>query len=148
MKPTVQMSRFLHIINDLGELCMSFAPGRRPITLLLTPTSRSVLLYVNTGKALRVLSLIPLEITHSILVPLNQFEKLCRIGRLPQGPILPFFTGHRCAMPTDQNVKSLKQKINQYKKACLSDWPQPSDYTKLIDAQYALRALTADKAAG
>ena len=44
-------------------------------------------------------------------------------------------------MPNDQKIKNLKRKINQYKKACQSDWPQMSDYTNLIDAQYALRAL-------
>jgi len=51
-------------------------------------------------------------------------------------------------MPNDQKIKNLKRKINQYKKACQSDWPQMSDYTNLIDAQYDLRELNTDQAAG
>jgi len=49
-------------------------------------------------------------------------------------------------MSADQKIKTLKHKINHYKKACQSDWPQMSDYTNLIDAQYDLRALSADQA--
>ena len=44
-------------------------------------------------------------------------------------------------MHFEQKVQALERKISQYKKACQSSWPQPSDYTNLIDAQYALRAV-------
>ena len=50
-------------------------------------------------------------------------------------------------MTNDQKIKSLKRKISEYKKACQSDWPQMSDYTNLIDAQYDLRELSADQRA-
>ena len=50
-------------------------------------------------------------------------------------------------MSNDQKIKSLKRKISEYKKACQSDWPQMSDYTNLIDAQYDLRELSADQRA-
>lgn len=46
-------------------------------------------------------------------------------------------------MSSEQKIQNLKHDIIRYKKACLSAWPKPSDYTKLIDAQYALRALNA-----
>lgn len=49
-------------------------------------------------------------------------------------------------MPTEQKIKTLKRKIRLYTQACQSDWPQMSDYTNLIDAQYDLRALSADDA--
>ena len=45
-------------------------------------------------------------------------------------------------MPYEQKVQELTCAIKRYKKACQSSWPQPSDYTQLIDAQYELRALT------
>ena len=44
-------------------------------------------------------------------------------------------------MRFEQKVRDLEREIQHYKKACQSSWPQPSDYTKLIDAQYALRAV-------
>ena len=44
-------------------------------------------------------------------------------------------------MSYEQKIQTLKRDIIRYKKACKSAWPQPSDYTKLIDAQYALRDL-------
>ena len=43
-------------------------------------------------------------------------------------------------MQFEQKIQALERKILQYKKACESPWPQPSDYTNLIDAQYDLRA--------
>jgi hypothetical protein len=51
-------------------------------------------------------------------------------------------------MLRDQKIKKLKAEITHHKAACLRAWPKPSDYTRLIDAQYALRALRADEAAG
>jgi len=42
-------------------------------------------------------------------------------------------------MHNDRKIKTIKREIEHYKKACLSSWPAPSDYTNLIDAQYALR---------
>ena len=44
-------------------------------------------------------------------------------------------------MHFEQKIQALERKIQQYKKACESPWPQPSDYTNLIDAQYDLRAV-------
>ncbi len=44
-------------------------------------------------------------------------------------------------MHFEQEIENLKRKIHQHKKACQSPWPRPSDYTKLIDAQYDLRAI-------
>lgn len=44
-------------------------------------------------------------------------------------------------MQFEQKIEDLKRKIHQHKKACLSPWPTPSDYQKLIDAQYALREI-------
>ena len=41
----------------------------------------------------------------------------------------------------EQTVKKLEHDIQRYKKACLSEWPRPIDYTNLIDAQYALKTL-------
>ena len=51
-------------------------------------------------------------------------------------------------MPNDEKIKTLKRKIRLYKQACQSDWAQMSDYTNLIDAQYDLRELNTDQAAG
>lgn len=44
-------------------------------------------------------------------------------------------------MSYEQKVQDLKNDILRYQKACKSAWPRPSDYTNLIDAQYALRDL-------
>ena len=44
-------------------------------------------------------------------------------------------------MHFEQKIQALEREISKFKKACQSSWPQPSDYTKLIDAQYALRAV-------
>ena len=41
----------------------------------------------------------------------------------------------------EQTVKKLEHDIQRYKKACLSEWPHPIDYTNLIDAQFALKTL-------
>ena len=41
----------------------------------------------------------------------------------------------------EQTVKKLEHDIQRYKKACLSEWPRPIDYTNLIDAQFALKTL-------
>ena len=46
-------------------------------------------------------------------------------------------------MQFEQKIKDLERSIRQLKKACLSAGPTPSDYTNLIDAQYALRAIKA-----
>ena len=44
-------------------------------------------------------------------------------------------------MAYEQKAQDLKNDILRFQKACKSAWPQPSDYTNLIDAQYALREL-------
>ena len=41
----------------------------------------------------------------------------------------------------EQTLKKLEHDIQRYKKACLSEWPRPIDYTNLIDAQFALKTL-------
>jgi len=41
----------------------------------------------------------------------------------------------------EQKTQELKNDIKRFTKACQSDWPRPVDYTNLIDAQYALKAL-------
>ena len=46
-------------------------------------------------------------------------------------------------MQFEQKIKDLERNIRQLKKACLSTGSTPSDYTNLIDAQYALRAIKA-----
>ena len=43
-------------------------------------------------------------------------------------------------MHSESKIEALKREIQHYTNACKSPWPQPSDYTRLIDAQYALRA--------
>lgn len=45
----------------------------------------------------------------------------------------------------DQKVQALEADIARFTQACLSEWPRPVDYTNLIDAQYALKALMAQK---
>jgi len=44
-------------------------------------------------------------------------------------------------MHNDRKVEALKRDIENYRTACLSSWPAPSDYTRLIDAQYALQEI-------
>ena len=41
----------------------------------------------------------------------------------------------------EQKVQELRNDIRRFTKACKSDWPTPSDYTNLIDAQYAFQEL-------
>ena len=43
-------------------------------------------------------------------------------------------------MHSESKIEALKREIQHYTNACKSPWPQPSDYTRLIDAQYALCA--------
>ena len=44
-------------------------------------------------------------------------------------------------MHFEQKAQALEREISKHKEACQSSSPQPSDYTNLIDAQYALRAV-------
>ena len=48
---------------------------------------------------------------------------------------------HNEKIDFERKVKELENKIKRLTKACRSDWPRPIDYTNLIDAQYALKAL-------
>jgi len=41
----------------------------------------------------------------------------------------------------EHKIEELKSDIKRFTKACNSDWARPVDYTNLIDAQYALKAL-------
>jgi len=41
----------------------------------------------------------------------------------------------------NQKIRQLEQDVQRFTTACLSDCPRPIDYTNLIDAQYALKAL-------
>lgn len=51
----------------------------------------------------------------------------------------PFDYDHKPSL--EKTVQSLENDIQRYRKACLSEWPRPMDYTNLIDAQHALKAL-------
>lgn len=41
----------------------------------------------------------------------------------------------------DHSIKRLKNDIQRFKKACLSEHARPIDYTNLIDAQFTLKTL-------
>ena len=43
-------------------------------------------------------------------------------------------------MHFERKIKDLKREILQYTEVCKSSSAGPKDYTKLIDAQFALRA--------
>lgn len=45
----------------------------------------------------------------------------------------------------EQKIQDLKADIQRFTQACQSNWPRPVDYTNLIDAQYALKALKESK---
>ena len=46
-------------------------------------------------------------------------------------------------LPFEQKIRDLEHEIREYKEACQSANSTPSDFTKLIDAQHALRAIKA-----
>ena len=46
-------------------------------------------------------------------------------------------------MTFDQKIRDLEHEIREYKEACQSANSTSSDFTKLIDAQHALRAIKA-----
>ena len=46
-------------------------------------------------------------------------------------------------MPFERKIRDLEHEIRQYKEVCQSANSTPRDFTKLIDAQHALRAIKA-----
>ena len=127
--------------------------------IILTTLSRPVLLYVFSVLRLRDSSLPPLRDQTAKWFTLP-FCTYSRIGiSPPNSQSCTFFSGDEAIesaakgyamsymfdysekIEFEHKVEELKSDIKRFTKACNSDWARPIDYTNLIDAQYALKAL-------
>ena len=124
---------------------------KKTYLIFITFYSRSVLLLVFALFGLRVLSLLPPEITRKMIsLPIlrhtaglapSPWPTLHFYERFRKALVMSYMFYNGLAVTLEQKIAETEHDIQRFSRAWQSPMARPVDYINLIDAQFALRSL-------